>query len=217
MHFVSAFNSQYWGRNSTFRACIASKNHNLMHTRNFYCQQHVGNVGNQDVKYMNETEGRIGATSKPQVPQGMGKETQHVIVLGWNRGSWWWFWGAERTEERSEKWSVFGSTSTLLMLRRCSQRSETTSQQQELFSSTHPLLPPSGSLSQTQYLFSVPHKSLVWGRGGRLYGSRERHGILMGVERVREDRRWWGWMEQAHTQTCTYTQVQQHHCRGLFI
>lgn len=34
--------------------------------------------------------------------------------------------GAKRAGERSEKWSIFGSTPALLMLRRCSQRSETT-------------------------------------------------------------------------------------------
>lgn len=33
--------------------------------------------------------------------------------------------GAKRTGERSEKWSAFGSTPDLLMLRTCSQRSET--------------------------------------------------------------------------------------------
>lgn len=151
---------------------------------------------------------------------GKKKKTAQVIIVVWNQG------GvtvvvrrAERTGERSEKWSIFGSTPALLMLRRCSQRSETTSQQQEL--SLHPPQPPAPS-SGLSLPVSVPllraTQKACWGGGGRRWdGSRERHGILMGMERVREERRWWGWMEEAHTQTCTCTRVRQHHCGGLFI
>lgn len=74
----------------------------------------------------------------------------------------------------------------LLMLRTCSQRSETTS------------LPlphnPSPSLSLTPGLYPT-QKACGGGGGGvsRVDGSRERHGILMVVERVREEWMWWGW------------------------
>ena len=73
--------------------------------------------------------------------------------------------GAKRPGERSEKWSLFGSTPALLMLRRCSQRSQ---QRQQI--PPIPLTPNHQclflTLSQTQCLFSMPHKRLVWGDRG---------------------------------------------------
>lgn len=74
--------------------------------------------------------------------------------------------GAKRAGKRSEKWSIFGSTPALLMLRRCSQRSQTTAAD----SPPIPLTPNHQCLflilSQTQCLFSMLHKRLVWGDRG---------------------------------------------------
>lgn len=155
------------------------------------------------------------------------QSSAQVIVAGSNQGGVRVVVGGLRGQGRGVKSGAFLEAPRLSWcLRRCFQGSETTSQQQE----QQELHPPTHlhyhhrhlpSISLPQHLFWVPHKRLVvrWGEWGhsRLDGSRERHGILMGVERAGEERRWWGWMEGAHTQAHTYTQVQQHHCRGLFI
>lgn len=65
--------------------------------------------------------------------------------------------GAKRAGKRSEKWSIFGSTPALLMLRRCSQRSKTTGEDPP------PLAPitnaSSHSLPETVALFCATQKA----------------------------------------------------------
>lgn len=112
--------------------------------------------------------------------------------MGWNWGRVRVLvWGLRGQESRVKSGALLEAPPALLMLRRCSQRSETTSQQQALALPPHPTPSLSPSLSASSLWRT---KGLLGGRDSRVDGSREQHGILMVVERVREERRCRGWM-----------------------
>lgn len=124
---------------------------------------------------------------------------------------------AKRTGERSEKWSVFGSAPALLTIKEVLPGVR---DDQSTAGAAGPALSPATATVTSSLCHT---KGSLWRRLWRRWwrwwgvfwmGSRERHGILMGVERAGEEVRWWGWMEEARTAPRVR---RRHHCRGLFI
>lgn len=106
------------------------------------------------------------------------------------------------TGERSEKWSVFGSALALLTIKEVLPGVQ--DDQSTAGAAGHALSPTTAtvtsSLCQTKGSLWQRRRCNEGRRGAEvLDGSRERHGILMGVERAGEEARWWGWMEETRT------------------